>query len=38
MPHEVYRFDEQALRESGVTDLSRYSVTPGAPLQPDFFV
>jgi citronellol/citronellal dehydrogenase len=31
--------DEEALRElAGVTDFERYAVTPGAPLQPDFFV
>lgn len=30
--------DEDVLRESGVTDFERYAVTPGAPLQPDFFL
>ena len=30
--------DDEVLRSAGVTDLSRYAVTPGAPLVPDFFV
>jgi citronellol/citronellal dehydrogenase len=30
--------DEEVLRESGVTDFDKYAVSPGAPLQPDFFV
>ncbi len=30
--------DEDLLREAGVTDFERYSVTPGATLIPDFFV
>ncbi|CAG0983249.1 citronellol/citronellal dehydrogenase [Burkholderiales bacterium] len=30
--------DEEALREAGVTDLSRYAVEPGRELLPDLFV
>jgi citronellol/citronellal dehydrogenase len=30
--------DEEVLREAGVTDFSTYSITPGEPLFPDFFV
>jgi citronellol/citronellal dehydrogenase len=30
--------DEAVLRESGVTDFEKYAVSPGAPLQPDFFL
>ena len=30
--------DEQVLAEEGVTDLSGYSVVPGAPLYPDLFL
>jgi citronellol/citronellal dehydrogenase len=30
--------DELVLREAGVTDFDRYSVTPGSELIPDFFV
>lgn len=30
--------DEDVLRAAGVTDLDRYAVTPGAALQPDFFL
>jgi citronellol/citronellal dehydrogenase len=30
--------DEEALAEAGITDLEQYSVTPGGPLQPDFYV
>jgi len=30
--------DEEALAESGVTDLTGYAVTPGAELAPDFFL
>jgi len=30
--------DEDVLKESGVTDLDQYSVTPGSDLLPDFFV
>jgi citronellol/citronellal dehydrogenase len=30
--------DEEVLARAGVTDLSAYSVTPGAELMPDFFV
>jgi citronellol/citronellal dehydrogenase len=30
--------DEEVLRGAGVTDFERYAVTPGAPLQPDFFL
>ncbi len=30
--------DDEALKEAGVTDLSGYSVVPGAELAPDFFV
>ncbi len=30
--------DDEVLRQEGVTDLSQYSVVPGAELMPDFFV
>jgi citronellol/citronellal dehydrogenase len=30
--------DDEVLARAGVTDLSGYAVTPGAPLQPDFFL
>ena len=30
--------DDDVLRSVGITDLSKYAVTPGAPLVPDFFV
>ena len=30
--------DELVLRAAGVTDFERYAVSPGAPLQRDFFV
>jgi citronellol/citronellal dehydrogenase len=30
--------DEEALAEAGITDLEGYSVTPGGPLQPDFYL
>jgi len=30
--------DEEALREAGVTDFSRYAVEPGQPLLPDLFL
>lgn len=30
--------DEDVLRGSGVTDFESYSVVPGAPLTPDFFI
>jgi len=30
--------DDETLAAAGVTDLSSYAVTPGAPLIPDFFV
>jgi len=30
--------DEDVLRDSGVEDFTEYSVTPGADLQPDFFL
>ncbi len=30
--------DDLVLADEGVTDFARYAVTPGAPLQPDFFV
>ena len=30
--------DEEALRESGVTDFERYAVKPGTPLLPDLFL
>ena len=30
--------DEQVLAEEGITDLSHYSVIPGAELYPDLFV
>jgi citronellol/citronellal dehydrogenase len=30
--------DEEVLEAAGVTDLSKYSTVPGAPLYPDFFL
>lgn len=33
-----YFIDEEVLKAEGITDLSSYSVTPGAELAPDFFV
>lgn len=30
--------DDEVLAETGITDLERYAVSPGAPLTPDFFV
>lgn len=30
--------DEEVLRAEGITDLDRYSVIPGGPLQPDLFL
>lgn len=30
--------DEDVLASAGITDLERYAVVPGNPLQPDFFV
>jgi citronellol/citronellal dehydrogenase len=33
-----FYIDEVALAEAGVTDLSRYAVSPGTPLVPDLFV
>ena len=33
-----FLIDDSFLVDEGVTDLDRYSVTPGAPLIPDFFV
>jgi len=30
--------DDDVLRSVGITDLTKYAVTPGAPLVPDFFV
>ena len=30
--------DDETMAAAGVTDLSGYSVVPGAPLMPDFFV
>jgi citronellol/citronellal dehydrogenase len=30
--------DDEVLASAGVTDLDKYAVTPGVPLQPDFFV
>jgi len=30
--------DDEALRESGVTDFAQYAVKPGAPLMPDLFL
>jgi citronellol/citronellal dehydrogenase len=30
--------DEQVLREAGVSDFSRYAITPGAELLSDLFV
>jgi citronellol/citronellal dehydrogenase len=30
--------DDEVLASAGITDLSSYAVTPGAPLIPDFFV
>jgi citronellol/citronellal dehydrogenase len=33
-----FLIDDSFLAESGVTDFSKYRVTPGIPLAPDFFV
>jgi citronellol/citronellal dehydrogenase len=33
-----FYIDDEVLESAGVTDLSSYAVTPGAPLMPDFFV
>ncbi len=33
-----FHIDDDLLRAEGVTDLSKYAVTPGAELMPDFFV
>jgi citronellol/citronellal dehydrogenase len=33
-----FNIDDETLAAAGVTDLSKYAVTPGAPLMPDFFV
>ena len=30
--------DDEIVARAGVTDLDRYAVEPGQPLQPDFFV
>ena len=30
--------DEEILAEEGITDLEKYAVKPGTPLQPDFFL
>ena len=30
--------DEDVLREAGITEFDKYSVTPGSDLIPDFFV
>jgi citronellol/citronellal dehydrogenase len=30
--------DDEVMASAGKTDLSEYSVTPGAQLMPDFFV
>jgi citronellol/citronellal dehydrogenase len=30
--------DDEVLIAAGITDLDQYAVTPGSPLQPDFFV
>jgi citronellol/citronellal dehydrogenase len=30
--------DEKVLAQAGISDLSRYAVTPGLPLQSDLFV
>lgn len=30
--------DEDVLKDEGITDLSKYAVTPGGPLQPDLFL
>jgi citronellol/citronellal dehydrogenase len=30
--------DDDVMKQAGVTDLSSYSMTPGAQLMPDFFV
>jgi citronellol/citronellal dehydrogenase len=30
--------DDEVLASVGVTDLSKYAITPGAPLVPDFFI
>ncbi|WP_445679113.1 SDR family oxidoreductase [Radicibacter daui] len=33
-----FLIDDEVLAKAGVTDLSGYAVTPGAPLVPDFFL
>lgn len=33
-----FAIDDEVLRAEGVTDLSKYSVVPGAELMPDFFL
>lgn len=33
-----FMIDDEALERAGITDLERYSVSPGAPLLPDLFV
>jgi len=33
-----FTIDDEVLAAAGVTDLSKYAVSPGAPLMPDFFV
>jgi citronellol/citronellal dehydrogenase len=33
-----FLIDDEALREAGVTDLSRYAVDPSQPLLPDLFL
>ena len=33
-----FYIDDEVLDSAGITDLSGYAVTPGAPLMPDFFV
>jgi citronellol/citronellal dehydrogenase len=33
-----FLIDDEVLRAAGITDLDRYSVVPGNPLLPDFFL
>ena len=34
----MFFIDEEVLRSAGVTDVERYAVTPGAPVNPDTFL
>ena len=33
-----FLIDDEVVQRAGVTDLDRYAVAPGEPLQPDFFL